>query len=63
MTELLTQPELKQAVIRTAGNIVKLGLFASASIFATTVFRTQATCTIKGAQMDYFTIRDLFQGH
>jgi hypothetical protein len=62
MTQLFTTPNFREALVRTSLNIVKLGAFAAASIFATTVFKTQASCTIQNAQSDYFTIRDLAKG-
>lgn len=57
MRAIITSPEVKQAVIKTSGNLLRLGAVAGVSVFVNSVFRSLATATIQRVQIDYENIR------
>ena len=53
MTEIIKSQEVKNSIMRTGKNILQLGVLASASVLANSIFRNHAFNTIEAATFDF----------
>lgn len=50
-------------LLRNAGNVAKMGIFAVCSVFTSNLLRTQASSTIQGAETDLKIVQAFVKGY
>jgi len=63
MYNVISQPIIKQAVVRNVKNVALLGTIASAMIFTNNAFREQGKATIQCASNDFSIIKTVVKEH
>lgn len=61
MRQVLTQPEVREALIRNSKNIVRLGVLSGTAIFANNLLKEHGKQTIQTAAVDYNSIRNMIK--